>query len=106
MSKMSRDRVKFRFEGYDKNREPNIRAAVKAFGMTTSEARNAWDNMKTIVCRPSQFARFLIYRDAIADELGHPSVNAFRQLNAVLFTPQEVKTPIDVSDRPASGESE
>ncbi|UVV66747.1 hypothetical protein [Brucella anthropi] len=97
---MSRDRVKFKFAGYEKAREPNVSAAIQAFGMSLSEAGNAYAHEKTIVCRPSQFARFLILRDKFADEKGCSSVNAFRQLNAILFTPEESASPIDVSSRP------
>jgi len=47
-----------------------------------------------IICRPSQFARFLIKRH----EAGLP--NRFMDLKPMLFEVNPAKDPIDVSDRP------
>lgn len=81
---MSKDRVKFFLTDIDDNKSGTIRAAGDAFG----RPKFLWE--KTIVCRPSQFARFLIYRSK------YISNNRFAQFKAELFTP-ETKNVIDVS---------
>ncbi|TIM06755.1 hypothetical protein [Mesorhizobium sp.] len=59
---ISYDRVRFTMKDSDCNRAATSRAAQKAFGMTFSQAHEALRVGKTIICRLSQFARFLIYR--------------------------------------------
>ncbi len=85
---MSRDRVRFflHYRYYDDR--INV-VMYKAFGMDFDEvqklrAGNAggfW-----IICRPSQFARFLIYRDAAG------IANGFKDLNAALVDPRQRQT--------------
>jgi hypothetical protein len=42
-----------------------------------------------IICRPSQFARFVIYRNEVGQK------NGFMDLQAKLFTPEPKKTPME-----------
>lgn len=68
------------------------RAAVKAFGMHNNDF-SPWREYHVPVkirCRPSQFARFLIYRAEKVD------VNQFANLNAILI-PAETNEFVDVS---------
>ncbi|PBB52541.1 MULTISPECIES: hypothetical protein [Mesorhizobium] len=59
--------------------------------MTFSQAYDALRVGKTIICRPSQFARFLIYR---ADEAS----TRFRQFDAELIPAARHDLIIDVSE--------
>ncbi len=79
---MSRDRVKFNFCDNRQERHENIRAAIRAFGINTEQAGGAFECGSRIVCRPSQFARFIIYR--IEEGI---TINRIAQLKPVLFTP-------------------
>ena len=96
---ISRDRVKFTLtetvlcrNGMDdvlnKAFNINIRTAMSYLCYEKDYASKAL----TIICRPSQFARFLIYRnDACIN-------NVFKAMNPELFIPEEEKkTPLDVS---------
>ena len=81
---MSEDRVRFflHFRYYQQMGMNNV--LCRAFGMdldTVQELRRANDGGFWIVCRPSQFARFMIYRDAAGIN------NGFKDLNAVLTEP-------------------
>lgn len=98
MSRPSRDRVRF-------NVGPNALAKSgmadllqEVFGISSSElcAHKDYCDGITIVCRPSQFARFLILRN------DRDMPNGFKELNPVLFVPEEEKRkqPIDASGRP------
>jgi hypothetical protein len=85
---MSRDRVRFVIQPYGS--DPATAAAfVQAFKAPFPSAPMAQE--LTIVCRPSQFARFLIYRN---DAGGR---NLFKELKPELFTPEAPKSEIDVS---------
>lgn len=85
---MSKDRVRF-FLGYTyySNNNEILRMATvlgKAFGLDHVEAvkiMQTYTDGVWIVCRPSQFARFLIYRNAAAIK------NGFMDLRAELFSP-------------------
>ena len=94
---MSRDRVKFNLPSVSStHRCEYARILVDAFGITCSKADTLAGSMykeHTIVCRPSRFARFLIYRN----NSGIP--NEFKALNPVLFTPQ-CDDVLDVSKNP------
>jgi len=94
MSAMSKDRVRFTFTDADSNKSACIQAAVKAFGMRMSQAYEAFNTAATIICRPSQFARFLIYRSQ------NVTCNRFQQFEAELVTPK-LDTIVDVSTNPA-----
>ena len=56
------DRVKFVLSDSNENRSSCIEAAMKAFGMDRTDATRAFDYRRTIVCRPDQFGRFIVYR--------------------------------------------
>jgi hypothetical protein len=100
---MSRDRVKFKLD-FNHVDGATRRAFNRAFGMRAPPAtgpyrsgRPALPNVQEIICRPSQFARFLIYRRMNGGQ------NMFRILEAELFTPEPARPqPIDVSGNPAS----
>lgn len=64
---MSQDRVRFRLSGDT----VNARAAQRAFGLTCSHAYHAVCTKQTIICRPDQFARFIIYRGSGTTEQFH-----------------------------------
>ncbi|TPL66592.1 hypothetical protein [Mesorhizobium sp. B2-4-1] len=85
------DRVRFTLSDIDKNHAANARAAQKAFGLTCSEAYNAVRTEQTIICRPSQFARFLIWRSEEVDG------NRFKQLNAELLPALHLDVVLDVT---------
>jgi len=91
----SRDRVKFKFTDCDSNKRAAMDAAMRAFKLKHHEADKLWFNCAEITCRPSQFARFLIYRSEGV------SNNGFRQFKAKLVE-QECEgrlTKLDVSQR-------
>jgi hypothetical protein len=91
---MSRDRVHFKLPYSCGSRDVFVlEAAIYAFGLSRAEASTTMRNGLTLVCRPSQFARFLIKRD----ELG--GTNDFKGLKAVLVPAPLEKTEIDVSKR-------
>lgn len=90
---MSKDRVKFEIGGNHSMSGSWRSAYYQAFGC---EMPNFEDTL-TVICRPSQFARFLIYRDQAGGR------NGFKELNAVLFHPhQETVKVVDVSTNPHS----
>ena len=94
---MSKDRVHFNmpnetWEGTHATRT----AALFALGMTSNEVTLAMREGARIVCRPSQFARFLIKRNEAGGR------NGFKMLNAELVTPPEELCVVDVSKRPAA----
>jgi hypothetical protein len=98
-SGMSKDRVVFTLREYYFVTRKLRDALSKAFGMTEADFSNAQRVMRdtavghiTIACRPSQFARFLIYRS----ESG--SQNQFKELKAQLRHPNELgEWDVDVS---------
>lgn len=90
---MSRDRVRFTIQPYGAD-TATAAAFCKAFGRSFPGA--PMGQTVTVVCRPSQFARFLIYRN---DNGGR---NLFKELGPTLFTPQPKIDEIDVSGNPAS----
>lgn len=106
MSRMSKDRVRF---------QPALRVGssyfascsraellCECFGLTLNKAEKIVSRHSSkgdiwIICRPSQFARFMIRRN----ELGWS--NTFKELNAELFTPEEsCEQVVDVSKNPAT----
>lgn len=88
---MSSDRVEFTFTDNTNQRGANLAAAERAFGMCAAEARLAFDNCKRIRCRPSQFARFLIYRSDLVD------CNRFASLRPKLIPAVPAEDFVDVS---------
>lgn len=106
MGKPSHDRVKFFLYSHrvEVNRKKFHDLLSYAFDMDCSG--HQFENMLrphpqfgheacgiTIVCRPSQFARFLIKRN----EVGF--ANGFKELHAELFIPEECPDFLDVSKR-------
>lgn len=86
-NRMSKDRVRFflGYQYYSNNNEILRMATVlgKAFGLDHVEAvkiMQTYTDGVWIVCRPSQFARFMIYRNEAAIK------NGFMDLHAELFT--------------------
>lgn len=95
---MSRDRVHFTLDTYGLDLQTRT-AFKRAFGIDPPAGPNTrpggyCDTTVTVVCRPSQFARFLIYRN---DEGGK---NAFKNLNPKLV---EIENILDVSINPKGG---
>lgn len=100
---MSKDRVQFVLGGHGELRgnlgglPVDLQAAQKAFNLSMPTCFRIDRQLTTIICRPSQFARFLIYRN----ELG--GKNTFQALEAKLLPVKEEPTVIDVSKEPAEG---
>lgn len=97
---MSKDRVEFwlaerYFQNYSTKhnnggmeRETCQRVLERAFNMSTQESSylmNGFPHGFTIRCRPSQFARFIVYRH----ELGQ-CINGIKDLNPKLMVPEEL----------------
>jgi hypothetical protein len=89
---MSRDRVRFVLQPYGGD-SATAAAFLQAFKAPFPSAPMGQE--VTIVCRPSQFARFLIYRNEAGGR------NLFKELKPELFTPQPKISEIDVSGNPA-----
>ena len=96
---MSRDRIRFflsprYYQGRanncnNMNREDMITVFERAFNVPSCETRNMLKKNPEgfqIVCRPSQFARFIYYRN----DLG--GVNGIKDLNIELYTPEPKMT--------------
>jgi hypothetical protein len=89
---MSRDRVKFTIPYNFGSQGPARQAFKKAFGVHMPSSL-PWQGM-TVICRPSQFARFLIYRN---EDGGR---NGFKELNATLVPATDIEI-LDVSKNSA-----
>lgn len=102
MARMSKDRVKFRLlvhywekAGFRSLLEQSLRITdVQALELF-HRASNSQQGYAEVICRPSQFARFLIMRD------GAGLQNMFKELHAELFTPVVDVMPLDISANPA-----
>ena len=94
---MSKDRVHFEMRDNSCNHAATSRAAARAFGMPVHEAKRMLERADyapcVIVCRPSQFARFMIYR---SEEVRS---NTFAQFKAELKDAESVER-LDVSGNP------
>ena len=96
MSNMSKDRVRFVIPHCELDKRKLQEVAEETLSISQSDilaAKSRYEGL-TIICRPSQFARFLIARN----EAGLP--NGFKCLEPVLFVPVPENNPIDVSKRP------
>lgn len=97
----SKDRVKFKLAEYYFKQSQIRNLLYSAFGIK-GEVFDATNNTAReqgyveIVCRPSQFARFLIQREQAGFQ------NMFKELEAKLFTPVPKAVIMDVSTNPAS----
>ena len=105
-NRMSNDRVKFRISKCRLYGNAGVRDALQeTMGLSNSEISDACRRATAescdeggeyieIVCRPSQFARFLIIRNIKGCQ------NGFKELNPVLFMPEENRQPLDASGNP------
>jgi hypothetical protein len=101
---MSKDRVKFRLRAYYFDFEKSRQLLKDSLGITWDQwndlreaARNSPNQEIEIICRPSQFARFLIMREAAGFQ------NMFKELHAELVVPvPPVPQPVDVSRNPST----
>ena len=93
---MSKDRIEFTAYAHKGSDRIVANAMVRAFGMTQGDALSAILKGKTIICRPSQFGRFIVYRIEEGVE-----VNQIKMLNPRIIQP--IEAPIDVSKNPAEG---
>jgi len=94
----SRDRVRFKIPScrLSKHGSESLQyreLVAEVFGETLG--RCDWGDV-IIICRPSQFARFVIRRHEMGIQ------NMFAELEAELFTPEDKPTPtvFDVSNNP------
>ena len=95
----SKERVRFILTSNMLHKQGMNVVLSRAFNITvlTAETYLSYDpvhadKILTIICRPSQFARFLIYRSE-AD-----ISNSFKAIKPELFIPEEEKkSPLDVS---------
>jgi len=86
---MSKDRVKFTLGFNTASGHSAVRSAFeKAFGRAMPFVHPCSEI--TVICRPSQFARFLIYRDQEGGK------NGFKELRAELIPAEETQI-FDVS---------
>lgn len=102
MSPMSKDRVHFKLiypaGGYwtGTDAQAQLTACRRAFRLDDSIAKAAAKQGIEIICRPSQFARFLIYRGEAGGQ------NLIKALQPRLVAPPPpVPQPVDVSKNPA-----
>lgn len=96
---MSKDRVHFYFINtgrHGSQADAQVEAAGRAFKLARGVTLAAAEQGVEIVCRPSQFARFLIYRGEAGGQ------NLIKALRPRLVTPPPpAAQPIDVSKSPA-----
>jgi hypothetical protein len=78
---MSHDRVEFKLSADQLGKSGMYGVILAAFGLRLKISYHGCQDI-TIICRPSQFARFLILRN----DAGIP--NSFMQLEARLFLPK------------------
>jgi hypothetical protein len=89
----SKDQVKFKIPTHRLEDSSYQRVIKEAFGLRLHHYCIAEEFI--ILCRPSQFARFLILRHAACID------NLFAELNAELVTPEPVAPVYDVTGNPA-----
>lgn len=99
---MSKDRVRFYIKNYYftecRDFKKVLRESLGVGDMVFHDMANTACGGKgevEVICRPSQFARFLIHRSGVV------SNNRFQELRAELFVPQRPEKPFDVSTNPA-----
>jgi hypothetical protein len=91
---MSKDRVHFKVKPCHAENEAFRSAFYHAFGQSCPKMRSEYYEGVLVVCRPSQFARFLIWRNEFGGR------NSFKDLEAELVQPGYDDT-VDVSRNPA-----
>jgi len=96
---ISKDRVRFNIPAryWDARFSEYVNLCQRAFGHTV---RETYAHGITIVCRPSQFARFLIYRNNAIQSGKLPGCNTFAEFKPELFIPEVEPCEIDVSKNP------
>lgn len=97
---ISHDRVHFNMPNVwsgrgDTRQDAIVKAAVQAFGIPMEAAKRASAHGVLVICRPSQFARFLILRNEYGGE------NGFKNLYAKLVPAPKPTNVLDVSQNPA-----
>lgn len=99
--KMSHDRVQFTLSSHNlsKGRTAYRRILKQAFG-TEFDTHNFRGKALVIVCRPSQFARFMVYRNEAIQTSQISGCNTFAEMDPKLFTPDSCEDPVDVSKNP------
>jgi len=89
---MSKDRVRFTLGRNGHGVEAGaLNAARRAFKLSPEAYERAKYGEVTIICRPSQFAQFLIWRNE------NGAKNGFQELNAKLLPMQSESKVFDVS---------
>ena len=86
----SQDRIHFTCKDSNANREITVSAAMKAFGLSRHDVEAAFDDYRRMVCRPSQFARFIVFRaEGIKKHISRHvgMTNGFTQFEAELVNP-------------------
>jgi hypothetical protein len=93
---MSKDRVRFSIQHSKLDKQAYRDVLCDVFGMTERElpTDTCNDRRLTIICRPSQFARFLILRDRAG------IANGFKELEPELIPEEPIKTVVEVWNRP------
>lgn len=102
---MSHERVKFYLPKKYIELSGMQKAMRRAFDVSSMDFHTVFTGSHSgrwIVCRPSQFARFLIYRAELVLRCSSSSmVNGFQDLQATLFVPEEeVPSVYEVWNRP------
>jgi hypothetical protein len=99
---MSKDRVRFYIKNYYfkecRDFKKVLRESLGVLDLTFHEMANVASGEKgevEVICRPSQFARFLIHRSGVVNN------NRFQELRAELFVPRQPEKPFDVSTNQA-----
>ena len=104
---MSHDRIRFFLPNKYSDLQGMTRVMKRAFDMSQHE----FDRLRPhgggrgtgfwLVCRPSQFARFMVYRSEVVGACSSAGiVNGFNELKVSLFTPEPSPCEQDVSMRP------
>jgi hypothetical protein len=98
--RMSGDRVRIVLPERRMKRDAFMRAAQEAFSLSAGELAalpkcqdHYLNGGVEVICRPSQFGRFMILRNEYGDD------NSVKDLQPELFRPTPVKQPLDVSRR-------
>jgi hypothetical protein len=89
---MSKDRIRFRLSDRIDQKHSNVIAASRAFEIKRHVAARLFEQGAVIICRPSQFGRFIVYR--IEEGI---TINRIAQMEPKLFIPGDPMQPFDVS---------
>ena len=111
---MSHDRVRFRLAYRDCRTSGMLDVLRRAFDIDETEFSGIFKRYyedpnggQTIICRPSQFARFLIYRNEAGFKNGFKALGLTEQdygkSGPELFVPDQSSTEFEVWKRPFKG---